>query len=36
MWICLSDAFLSIAVDKNDPPRLMVRTRREEHSVNVI
>jgi hypothetical protein len=36
MWICLSNGGLSIAVDKNEPTRLMVRTRREEHSVNVI
>jgi hypothetical protein len=36
MWICLSNVFLSIAVVKNEPTRLMVRTRREEHSVNVI
>jgi hypothetical protein len=36
MWICLSDGFMSITVDKNDPPRLMVRARRGEHSVNVI
>jgi hypothetical protein len=30
MWIFLSDAFLSVVADKNDPngPRLLVRSRR--------
>ncbi len=36
MWTCLSNVFLSIAVDKSEPTRLMIRARREEHSVNVI
>ena len=31
MWIFLSDAFLSVVADKDDPsgPRLLVRSRRE-------
>ena len=35
MWICMSDGFLSLVVDKNDSTRLLVRAGRKEHLVNV-
>ena len=35
MWICMSDGFLSLVVDKNASTRLLVRAGRKEHLVNV-
>ncbi|MGD0581068.1 MAG: hypothetical protein ABSC08_19355, partial [Bryobacteraceae bacterium] len=36
MWMCLSNGFLSIVVDKSDPTRLMVRARRKDDLLNVV
>ena len=35
MWLCFNDGFLSVVVDKNDPPRLMVRARRKRDLLNL-
>lgn len=35
MWFCLSNAFISIVVDRNDDSRLLVRARIAGHIENV-
>ena len=36
MWLCFNDGFLSVVVDKKDPARLMVRSRRRADLVAVV
>ena len=31
MWVCFNDAFVSAVEDRNDPARLCVRARKQEH-----
>jgi hypothetical protein len=35
MWLCFNDGFLSVVADKNDPTRLLVRSRRKQDLLNV-
>lgn len=35
MWIFMSDAFLSVVQDENDPDYLIVRARQREHLNNI-
>ncbi len=35
MWLCFNNAFVSAVADRNNPDRLVVRSRRREHLVNV-